>query len=414
MENFDHWHFVLAGVSVILFFLYRSKAQEADINSNRYYKIANEVSEIKKNAKTEVANAKAEVELALKSRALYEEHSNKIVALYQQRAHFFPILLEAKLQMFDRDTKAALNMFKWGKYGPNKSAQNVSLVRKEAREQKKLMHLLEFRLRYLESLFPWLADFTDEDITSLLLEKEQQSGEISESDVEDPILKNNLITKPEYQKLSPPQRNQLALDRWLRNRNKSAWQVGREFERYYGYFLENKGFDVTYYGATEALEDLGRDLIAEKGKETFIIQCKYWAKHKTIHEKHIYQLYGSFCDYKIDKNIRPGKKQGELFAGDTVFKDIKAKFVSTTKLSDRAQKAANMLNVEVELIEEMNFDYPRIKCNIGKDGEKIYHLPFDQQYDKVKIEKHKGEFYAKTCQEAEDAGFRRAWRWKPS
>jgi hypothetical protein len=27
-----------------------------------------------------------------------------------------------------------------------------------------------------------------------------------------------------------------------------------------------------------------------------------------------------------------------------------------------------------------------IKCNISKrSGEKIYHLPFDQQYDKVKI-----------------------------
>lgn len=46
------------------------------------------------------------------------------------------------------------------------------------------------------------------------------------------------------------------------------------------------------------------------------------------------------------------------------------------------------------------------------EGGKIYHLPFDQQYDKVKIEKNKGEFYCSTVQEAEKAGFRRAYRWK--
>ena len=59
-------------------------------------------------------------------------------------------------------------------------------------------------------------------------------------------------------------------------------------------------------------------------------------------------------------------------------------------------------------------DYPCIKCNIGHGecGEvtKIYHLPFDQQYDSTKI-KNKGEFYAVTVAEAEAAGFRRAYKW---
>ena len=59
-------------------------------------------------------------------------------------------------------------------------------------------------------------------------------------------------------------------------------------------------------------------------------------------------------------------------------------------------------------------DFPRIKCNIGIDesGKKsmIYHLPFDQQYDKTKIEKP-GEFMAFTVEEAEQRGFRRAWKW---
>ena len=52
-----------------------------------------------------------------------------------------------------------------------------------------------------------------------------------------------------------------------------------------------------------------------------------------------------------------------------------------------------------------------IKCNINRTTkEKIYHLPFDQQYDNVKID-DVGEFFAMTVQEAEDAGFRRAKRW---
>lgn len=57
-------------------------------------------------------------------------------------------------------------------------------------------------------------------------------------------------------------------------------------------------------------------------------------------------------------------------------------------------------------------DYPLIKCNISQGtGEKIYHLPFDQQYDKVIIDTHRGEMYAFTVKEAEKNGFRRAFRW---
>jgi hypothetical protein len=52
-------------------------------------------------------------------------------------------------------------------------------------------------------------------------------------------------------------------------------------------------------------------------------------------------------------------------------------------------------------------EYPQIKCNISSTGEKIYHLPFDQQYYNTIIDKE-GEFYAWNVGEAERAGFRRA------
>jgi hypothetical protein len=35
----------------------------------------------------------------------------------------------------------------------------------------------------------------------------------------------------------------------------------------------------------------------------------------------------------------------------------------------------------------------------------------DQMYDKVIIGDEKGECYVSTVKEAEDLGFRRAWRW---
>ncbi len=60
-------------------------------------------------------------------------------------------------------------------------------------------------------------------------------------------------------------------------------------------------------------------------------------------------------------------------------------------------------------------EYPRIKCNVGRDsGERIYHLPFDQQYDNTVIEPERDEMWAMTVADAEEAGFRRAWRWRPA
>ena len=84
-------------------------------------------------------------------------------------------------------------------------------------------------------------------------------------------------------------------------------------------------------------------------------------------------------------------------------------FVTSTKLSDKAKQIAEHLNISVyEEIPLKNFS--RIKCNVASDGTKIYHLPFDQQYESTIIEKSKGEFYALTVAQAEDAGFRRAFR----
>jgi hypothetical protein len=77
-----------------------------------------------------------------------------------------------------------------------------------------------------------------------------------------------------------------------------------------------------------------------------------------------------------------------------------------------AYKVAKALEIEVRKI-ELKKNYPIIKCNINPSTkEKIYHLPFDQQYDKTIIIKNSGEFYAKDIKEAVSKGFRRAFRYK--
>ena len=90
--------------------------------------------------------------------------------------------------------------------------------------------------------------------------------------------------------------------------------------------------------------------------------------------------------------------------------EAKGIFVTTTKLSDKARAVAKELDIEI--VEQLPLgDFPRIKCNVNRTtGEKIYHLPFDQQYDNTVINEKDGEFYSFTVKEAEDNGFRRAWR----
>jgi hypothetical protein len=79
---------------------------------------------------------------------------------------------------------------------------------------------------------------------------------------------------------------------------------------------------------------------------------------------------------------------------------------SFSVLSETAKRFVEILNIKL-VIQDM-VEFPRIKCNIN-GANKIYHLPFDQQYDNTQI-KNKGEFYAFSVKEAEEKGFRRAMR----
>ena len=93
-------------------------------------------------------------------------------------------------------------------------------------------------------------------------------------------------------------------------------------------------------------------------------------------------------------------------------KKVKGLFYTTTSLSSVAKDCAEFLGIKC-YENYKHQEYPLVKCNISNKGEKIYHLPFDQMYDRVVIEPQKGECFTFTIKEAEEKGFRRAYRWKP-
>lgn len=263
--------------------------------------------------------------------------------------------------------------------------QEFGRLRREAVYQAKAA---QYQLDYLLSLNPHLEDELDmspAEAAKLLPDHDESSSE-------DPC--KAWLSPEEYRNLPNVQKWQRALDHY-NNRKKSNWQIGIEYERYIGYLLEQRGYRVRYFGATEGRADMGRDLIAENKKQILIVQCKRWSKDKTIHEKHIFQLYGT----TILQRFRT-----------TSDKEILGVFVTTTALSPLAEMCAKHLGIKIYTHVPLE-SYPQIKCNISSTGERIYHLPFDQQYDRTMLNPDDGDMYVSTVLQAESKGFRRAFRW---
>lgn len=324
----------------------------------------------------------------------------------RQKSMGFPWLAEAFADYYSLVDSQRETYLMRKSHPAHSSAQVVKEIKSEKKELLKSNKIANYKISYYEKLFPWLieliAESEEDEIPVRMYEN------IDNDDNEDKA--KDYLTPEEYNKLPSVVRNQKALDRYLSNRNKSKWVIGRDYEMYVGYLFEQKGYSVEYKGIIDGFEDLGRDIIAIKDGEVCIVQCKYWAQFKEIHEKHIFQLFGTTMEYWI-KNFSNFEKPKtfEEFAKFLNENKLRPIFFTSTSLSDKAKEMANALSIEI--IENTPIgDFPRIKCNVsGKDKEKIYHLPFDQQYDRTII-KGKKEFHAFTVKEAEDAGFRRAFR----
>lgn len=244
----------------------------------------------------------------------------------------------------------------------------------------------QYKFEYLLSIYPELIKFKDDDTYIKYKEEEDKRCNVK-----------NWLSDGEYNKLSEVEREQLAVDRYIKQENYqwSDWEKGRNYEIYCAYILYNEGYDIIQEGLNKKLEDKGRDIIAihrESGK-VLIVQCKNWKSE--VRENIIFQLFGSYAQWLFEN----GRKLYDP--------DVEPWIYVTGSVSPVAQDCSKMLKIQIRHLPMGPF--PPIKCNVNKNTrDKIYHLPFDRQYDLVKINA-KGKGYKFDIAEAIKEGFRRAY-----
>ncbi len=330
--------------------------------------------------------------------AIAKELRNRYKALFETKTPFKQSAkMCADIETMAFDTAESIMILK----NHRTSAEKVNHCKKRFKESEAKLKEMQYKFDYLLGLYPWLAQYVDEDDEDNFVDEEDYPDDMGDR-------VRYWVPDVEYRSLSEDERNQLALDRY-KKRKMSNWQAGVEYELYVGHVLRNAGCSVEQYGAEHAKEDLGIDIIAIKGNVGFgnpthtvyVIQCKRYKKESkfVVRENTIFQLYGTTIQLK---------QQYKAKGKDYEFIPV---IVTTKEPSDKAKEMAENLDVKIRIM-KMG-DYPMIKCNINQTtGEKIYHLPFDQQYNTTQINKP-GECYAFTVAEAVSKGFRRALRHYP-
>ncbi len=354
-----------------------------------YYAHNEIISEIKRKADQKTEQAKVAIEQKETELDAAKTERDVLKKTIIEKSSGFPTLLsyiEAYEKLVDDYISGYLIQKKHPAY---KAAEVVKEETRRRREAEFLYRKTQSVIEYYQSIAPFLSEIEEE---LLVLEDDLRFSEYTDEESID--MTTRFLKKEEYRSLSVTDRNQLALDRYWSSRKRSKWLIGKMYERFIGFLYEQKGYQVEYFGIKEKYEDLGRDIIAKGGNKIYIVQCKNWSRYKTIYENHIFQLFGTTFEYN-DRN----KTKAEPV------------FFTTTKLSDIAREMCNKLGIKAMEGFPLKI-YPSIKCNISrKTGEKIYHLPFDQQYDNTAVEGERFERYVMTVKEAENLGFRRAFRW---
>lgn len=239
-------------------------------------------------------------------------------------------------------------------------------------------------ITHLEQSRKALTIKPEEDAPPFMLYKNSRLPTISET--EDRKKCRSFVSPYEW---STKGRYQIALDEW-KHRKKTHPQLGLLFERYVGYCYEAHGYSVRYNGAEQGKEDQGCDLIIQNRDKTKIkiVQCKYWADGKEIHENAVTQLYGSVA----------------LFRAMHPDADASGLLICSCAVSERAKDAIRHFPI-LEYVENYPADlqhYPCVKCATGTGGEQYYYLPFDKYYDSVVADR-----YVATVADAEKSGYRR-------
>lgn len=320
-----------------------------------------------------------------------EEKMHLIMDAYEPFTYSASLASDMETYIFDKGKEYLIEK----SHPAYTAAETVSELKNKAKKAISDYKQMLYKYEFLISSFPELKQYVEDEEALQSLNKEESYTDFKDNyDYSRDYLSDN-----EWKSLTENERNQLALDRY-KKKPKSNWTVGMLYEMYIGYLLRDE-MTVIQFGIINGLDDLGRDIIAKTKLEDgstgiYIIQCKNWATDKVIHENVVCQLFGTAMEYRLKHNC------------DSKGESVLPVLCTTTKLSDTAKMFAERLNVDI-CVKPLG-DFPMIKCNIN-NGQKIYHLPFDQQYWKTKIEKE-GEFYAWTIDEATKKGFRRAFRHK--
>jgi hypothetical protein len=350
----------------------------------------------------------AELQRELEQRRLHLASDIEMIA--KEKSQGFPWLVEAYDDYFRlKDSELSSDLIQKS-HPAHKAAEQVRQISKERREAEKAARLANYLLDYCRYLAPWLDEYIGLEAKELdeLIREIHTSWEKREEEFEEEVRRH--FGPKAYEGLTPTEKLQRKLDWYWEKPNKSDWQIGRDYERYIGYLYEKDGWNVHYHGK-KGYEDLGRDLICKKNKDVEIIQCKRWAQEKTIHEKHIYYLFGTTVEYFLENSPAKGTLQMTLFPELVRKGNVVPKMITTAEVSRKAQQVAQILGVQIERIPFER--YPSVKCNVARQtGEKIFHLPFDQQYDTALIEEERLECFVETVAEAETREFRHAYRWK--
>ena len=335
----------------------------------------------------------------------FEERKSIFEKIASEKEIGFPWLAGKIAEFYSAKDEAVALRLEARKNPAYKAAYEVRQIKAEKRSLLTELRMHQYQLEYYESLFPWLLeyrDIPDEEI----IRREAGSGAEAESE-EDPAFQ--LLAPAELTSLSMTELFQQALNRYVAGR-KTNWEIGRDYERYIGSQLEMDGYDVEYFGARQGKENMGPDLIAKKDGQVEVIQCKYWTQGKIIHENHIFQLFGSAFMYAYDESgaINTSWALTALRNGN-----VTPVLVCSCTVSALARSMADGLGMTIRDNKPFDPGYSRIKCSISRnDKEKVYLLPFDQMYDRIRIRPDEGELYARTVVEAEAKGFRRAFPWR--
>ena len=112
-------------------------------------------------------------------------------------------------------------------------------------------------------------------------------------------------------------------------------QKGDKYELQIGKEYQNNGYKVYFKGLKEGKKDNGIDLVAYKGDEAVLIQCKNW-EHSQVKQEQLRIFLGD-CTRYIEKNQR-------VFANKT----IRRAFITSCENIDYGVK---------KFVEENNVEY---------------------------------------------------------